>query len=472
MKASSIRWLVIGSLVCLFTTCKGDDGSAVDSAAFGGSGTTAIDEQTTAGSLVPSGGNATTGGNNAAGTQSMPLGSGGNQTDANIQPIDHCGNSEQDADETGVDCGGAACPSCNPDYLIGPPDSCQNQFYYQNCISGDSASECGGVCQPRNACENAPGKDGKIQGFACSRYMLFSPMMMQAAKDDARVLGWPNPEDPPFNYAVVGHDTNTTGIDQGMTGIQPCCECYQLVFDKPYNEGDAANNQSPVPKPLIVQTFNIGATTESFDIYMGAGGFGAFNGCMEDESFKSAAGFFLYDSYPTNGQANDGGIKFRRYDECRTSTSEKASTVASIGSDACQSTIADYCNQIDSTKSPILTSTTRDSCIKTNQVVSLYHQNWAVYAKRVSCPENLTRVTGCKLLPEAGLASVDANVTIASQAQSSGFLSGYHTTTMQDCCKPACAWSTKVGGTEGGKNADPQFESIYTCDDSDQPLTE
>jgi hypothetical protein len=461
-----MRLVVVGSLVCVLATC-GDSGSSP--AATAGSGGSRS-EESGIGGAGGSTGTSGTGGKLSSGNGSG--GGSGGQASGGAGAGTHCTNGKKDGDETDIDCGGADCPSCSADYKINPPDSCQNQYYYSKCKSGDASSECGGVCQPRNACENAPSKDGKIAGFACSRYMLFSPMMAQAVKDDARANGWPSSSDPPFNYAVVGHDTNTGGIDKAMTGTQPCCECYQLIFDKPFNEGDSANNQSPAPKPLIVQTFNIGATPDSFDIYMGAGGFGAFNGCMESATFKSAAGYFLYDSYPTDGQRNDGGVKFRRYEECRTATSEKASTPASISSAACQDKIAGFCNQANSTKSAILTHTTRDSCIKSNQLDSLYHQNWAVYAKRVGCPENLTRVTGCKLGPEAGLAKVDASITTATQAQSAGFLSGYHTTTMQDCCKPACGWSTKVGGTEGGKKADAQFESIYTCDNSDQPLTD
>jgi hypothetical protein len=324
------------------------------------------------------------------------------------------------------------------------------------------------VCQPRNACENAPSKDGTV-GFACSRYMLFSPMMLQAAKDDGATSGW-DASNPPFHYAAVGHDTNTNGIDKGMTGNQPCCECYQLVFDQPFNEGGAQNNQASPPKPLIVQTFNLGATTESFDIYMGAGGFGAFNGCM-DGTIKSSGGYALYDAYPADGQPGDGGVKFRRYDECRTAT-DKITTDAAIGSTVCQDKIAGLCRQVKSSKSAELASTTQDSCMRSNQVGTAYHQNWAVYAKRVECPENLTRVTGCKLAAESGLAKVDPKVTTVDQAKAAGFLTGYHTTTMQDCCKPACAWVEKVGGNEGQKKADPQFTNLYTCDANDRPLTQ
>lgn len=456
------------STIAVYSLTACDSGGGASPSA-GGNFSTGQAGDATNGSTSPNGGNgATTPANGAGGTSNT----GSDKTNGGGTTTNHCNNSTQDADETGIDCGGASCPSCNADYKINPPDSCQNQFYFENCTPGDASSKCGGVCQPRNACENAPSKDGKV-GFACSRYMMFSPMMIQAAKDDSTANGWPNASDPPFFYAVVGHDTNSGGIDQGMTGTQPCCECYQLVFTAPFNEGDAANNQSPVPKPLVVQVFNIGATTESFDLYMGAGGFGAFNACM-DGSIQSSAGYSLYDNYPTFGQSNDGGVKFRNQNltECRTSTNERASTPTSISSDACQNKIAEYCNQASSSKSASLTQTTRESCIRSNQLDTLYHQNWGVLAKRVECPTNLTRVTGCKLAPEPGLPKVDANVTTAAQAQSAGFLSGYHTTTMQDCCKPACSWIEKVGGKEANKKADSSFASFYACDANDQPMVE
>ncbi len=416
----------------------------------GGSSSSSSSESSGGSTSVSSGGTTGGGGSSSSSSSSAPP----------------CANGVQDPGETGIDCGGS-CPACPIVYKVNPPNQCQNRYFYSQCKKGDASTECGGVCQPRNACENASSKDGAI-GFACSRYMMFSPAMSQAAKDDGAANGW-DAENPPFLYAVAGHDTNKDGIDKGMAGYQPCCECYQLIFEQPFNEG-GASNQAPPPKPLIVQSFNIGATTESFDLYMGMGGFGAFNGCLEG-TIKSSAGNAQYDGYPADGQPGNGGVKFRSYDECK-SGNEKISNAEAIGSATCQDKIAGLCGEVKSTKSAELQSTTKDSCIKSNQVGTLYHQNWAVYAKRVECPENLTRVTGCKLAPEAGLAKVDAKVTTVEQAKAAGFLSGYHTTTMQDCCKPACSWVEKVGGDEGQKKVDAQFTNFYTCDANDKPMTE
>ncbi|HEX7599378.1 MAG TPA: hypothetical protein VF518_14270, partial [Polyangia bacterium] len=324
---------------------SGGSGGYSTNSSSGSAGGSAGSSSTAAGS---SGGSSSTsssgsssGGTSMAGSTSTggSAGAGGSSIGSS-SAVDPCSNGVQDSGETGVDCGGN-CPACPIVYKINPPNQCQNHYFYPNCKSGDASTECAGVCQPRNACENAPGKDGKIQGFACSRYMLFSPMMEQAAKDDGAKLGW-STSDSPFLYAVAGHDTNKDGIDKGMVGNQPCCECYQLIFDQPFNEG-GQSNQAPAPKPLVVQSFNIGATSDSFDLYMGAGGFGAFNGCMDNGTIKSSAGFTLYDSYPADGQPGNGGVKFRTYDECR-SGNEKITTADAVNSTPCQSKIAGFCN--------------------------------------------------------------------------------------------------------------------------------
>ena len=188
------------------------------------------------------------GGTSAASGGSMTSGGVSGGSSGTASTAAPCANGVQDPGETGIDCGGT-CPACPVVYKLNPPNQCQNQYFYPNCKSGDATTQCGGVCQPRNACENAPSKDGKV-GFACSRYMLFSPALLQAAKDDGAQNGW-DAGAPPFLYAVAGHDTNTGGIDQGMTGSLACCECYQLIFDQPFNEG-GQNNQAPAPGPLIV----------------------------------------------------------------------------------------------------------------------------------------------------------------------------------------------------------------------------
>ena len=140
-----------------------------------------------------------------------------------------------------------------------------------------------------------------------------------------------------------------------------------------------------------------------------------------------------------------------------------------VESDACQKKIEQLCNQALASGSDQITEDTRRSCIETNKVKSLYHQNWQVMAKRVRCPDNLTRVTGCRL-KEDNLPLPLPDVQTPADAKANGtFSDGYHTTTMQDCCKPTCAWADRVSGD--GLPADGEWNSFYSCDKNGKPIT-
>lgn len=343
-------------------------------------------------------------------------------------------------------------------YELPPPHDCHNRFFIDECDSGDPNSACGGLCQPVNACFEE-GKTGE-PGFICPRFMLFSDEMAQAAEDDAKNYGWSTDGESPFTYAVVGHDLDPgSALDSGVSG-NTCCQCYQLIPVAPEQQASTL----PLPKPMIVQSFNTGASTTTFDVFMGGGGLGAFDACTPT---GSAPGH-QYTSYPTEGQPFGGGIsavaQFGNGTACKDETS--AVTPATLSSAACQGLIADACSEIVAADSPEITELTQRSCVQSNQPESLYHQNIQVLAKRVACPTALTRVTGCQL--NGAAPAVDPAVLTAAQAQADGsFHGGYHTTTMQDCCKPTCAWSDNVTqATSGG------YDSFYTCHADGVPLTE
>jgi hypothetical protein len=326
------------------------------------------------------------------------------------------------------------------------------------------------VCTSPNACfdEGKPGDPG----FICPRYMLFADEMLQASKDDAARYGWG--AESPFTYAVVGHDTDGDANSVDDVGKTPCCQCYQLVPVLPENQVRDQNTQQPtisLPKPLIVQAFNTGATTKTFDIYMGGGGVGANNACGASLGVGNALDYY-YTAYPSSGQPSGGGVKavgeFGNGTACK--NQYNLVTEETVSSAACQSLIETSCNQIESATTAI-TESARRSCIDSNKADSLYHQNWTVYAKRVACPQALTEVTGCKL--QENLPAPDPNVTTAAAAAAdSSFKTGYSTTTMEDCCKPSCAWQDKVTGIEGGHTADGNYNSFYTCGKDGSPLTE
>jgi hypothetical protein len=354
-----------------------------------------------------------------------------------------------------------------PSYYLNPPNPCYNQFYVKDCIPGDPNSACGGECTVANSCSppEDPSKANRPKTFICPRFMLFSTEMMQAAKDDAALYGWEKNGEIPFNYAIVGHDPDdgTGGLDDTSSS---CCQCYQLVYETPETSSPKPP-ELPYPKPLIVQSFNTAASGPlGFDVFMGAGGYGAFNACYNDPAFNNTTKFneFIYDKYPYQNPGS-GGISFLRFPEC---IKGWPPTIDGVISEECQAKIKEMCDQALVNASEQITEDTRRSCIYCNRLESLYHQNWTVMVKRVRCPENLTRVTGCRLKEDKLPLPVPNVKTPADAIANGSFKSGYHTTTMQDCCKPTCAWADKV---EGYLPVDGQWNSFYSCDKNGKPFT-
>lgn len=351
--------------------------------------------------------------------------------------------------------GAATSPVGPGSYALPAPSECSNQWSVQGCKKGDASSTCGGVCAndygptSKNACES--GKAGVPVQYACPRHMLFSPEMAQAVKDDGY--------EGKFNYAIVGHDPDSANLDKGVPNS--CCQCYQLVYEKPTY---LANSTLTPPKPLIVQSANTAASGPTgFDVFMGAGGLGAFNACGAVDAKPLSEGNAMYTTYSGVGQAFSGGIK-PGPDSLKCNDASNNLTDALIAAASCQTKVTSACNEITA-ESAMVQETTRASCIQSNQATGYYHENWNVLAKRVACPEHLTQVTGCKP-DQSGVPAPLPEVQTAAQAATSGFSTGYHTTTMQDCCMPTCAWSNNVQvATIGGYN------SFYSCLADGSPVT-
>jgi hypothetical protein len=398
----------------LFAAAGGCVGNSGSTPGTGGGGATAG----TGGASSPgSGGNATggTGGTSGPGTGGSIAGRGGTGTGTGgtggASGSGTCTDGMQNGTETGVDCGGS-CAAC-PNYKIGNGPS-----------TGDTvASGC---------------NSGTAAAFMCVRDLLYSPEFKAAEADD-----FASPTNPQFVYGVAGHDKDGSGIDSSAAGGNACCQCYQLVFTT------TRDNVSGLatPKPMIVQAFNTGAGGgKNFDIYMGSGGEGANSaGCSRQ-----------YTAYPTIGQTGNGGIRALTVSQCAGSMGMVSA--ASVSASACQSAIGADCAMITASNASVQ-SATQDSCVESNQPQNLYHLNWNVMAKRIECPANLTRVTGCKLNSQ-GLPAADPTAVDMNSAQSKGFTSGYTTTTMQDCCRPTCAYKGNVTG------ADSTYKQYYTCDAS------
>ncbi|MGA7740988.1 MAG: hypothetical protein WBP56_07985 [Polyangia bacterium] len=344
-------------------------------------------------------------------------------------------------------------------YALDPPNQLINQFFIPGCQSGVATSPGGGVCTPgQNACEGT--KQGARINFLCPRFMLFSDEMVQAAADDGT---------PGLNYAVVGHDVDTGGIDGTVT--ISCCQCYQLVFSLPENVAQVGGNGAsaiPIPPPLVVQAFNTSAGGgKNFDVFMGAGGFGAFNACDPNASPASPSGKYFYTEFPPDGEPGSGGENAAtQIAGCK---ANGLVTTASLSSTTCQSAVATQCGKFNSA-SPTVTSESIHSCTQSNAANSYYHMNWQIYAKRVECPTHLMQVTGCELASQ-GLPAVNPAVTTPAQAAAdSSFKSGYTTTTMQDCCMPTCAWQNNVGGQNVPVVG--LYDSFYSCDQNGVPATQ
>jgi len=446
-------------------------------------GTTAMGGTTTSGSSGGqgvTGGTTATGGNPAVGGNSTTSPSGGNSS---IGGASIGGSSSAKGGDSGTG-GAGGTASAGVTYKLPPPDQCHDQDFIpydynakKGCLDGDATTDCGGKCTVANACTDPPGSKAHADyTFMCQRNLLFSPEMEQAAADDGNAG---------FHYAVVGHDVGDPGGIDG-NAQSACCQCYQLVYayPSPSNDRQVQVNPDnpnppasaiPVPPPLIAQAFNTGATPTTFDVYMPAGGLGANNACAQVGGAKSGSGLYMYTSYPADGQPSQGGVKpASLYQECKTNQSWV--TQATLTSAACVQKTADACNKIAS-NIPGLTQQGQSGCIKTNTIDTFYHLNWSVYVAKVECPENLTRVTGCKLAPQ-GLPAVKKDVKTAAQAakdpdfrsKTGGGSNMYETTTMEDCCRPSCSAITWT--TQKGLVTDPQYRAFYLCNANGVPYTQ
>ena len=383
---------------------SGTGGSAAGTGGTGTGGTTG--QGGSAGAKGGTGGSGTGG----IGTGGTSAGAGGTGT-GGATGAGSCLDDMQNGTETGVDCGGA-CGAC-PNYKLS---------------NGPNTGDTTG-----SGCNGGP-------AFMCVRDMVYSPEFKVAEADDFAMA-----TNPQFVYGVVGHDKDTGGLDT-ESGGNACCQCYQLIFTSP------RDNVSGVatPKPMIVQAFNTGAGGgKNFDIFMGDGGEGANTaGCNAQ----------YMNTYPSIGQPNNGGIRALTVSQCANNNMYSSSTIATM---SCQDAIASDCAMIKSSNMSVQSST-QGSCEETNQPQNLYPRYWMGIAKRIECPANLTRVSGCKLI-SLGLPAADPTAVDMNSAAGKGVSSGYTTTTMQDCCRPTCAYKGNVTGADG------TYKQYYTCDASGNP---
>ena len=474
------------------SSVAGNDGSATSGGSTATAGSTATGGSTSAGGSPSTGGTQPAGGAGASGGNTRTGGTTGTGGGSTTPSGGNTGAGGTTAGGGNAGAGGTAgiggavagASGTAVSYKLPPPDRCHDQDFIPydynaktGCLDGDTTTDCGGKCTVANACTDPPAsKPHADYTFMCQRNQLFSPEMEQAAADDGNTG---------FHYAVVGHDVGDPGGIDG-NAQSACCQCYQLVYayPSPSNDRQVQVNPDnpnppasaiPVPPPLIAQAFNPGATPTTFDVYMPAGGLGANNACAQVAGAKSQSGLYMYTSYPADGQPSQGGVKpASLYPECKTAVSWV--TEATLTSPACVQRTANACDQIAS-NIPGLTQQSESGCIKANTIDTFYHLNWSVYVAKVECPENLTRVTGCKLAPQ-GLPAVKKDVTTAAQAakdpdfrsKTGSSNNMYETTTMEDCCRPSCSSITWT--TQKGLVTDPQYRVFYLCNANGVPYTQ
>ena len=282
-----------------------------------------------------------------------------------------------------------------------------------------------------SACGNGWSQD---HGFACPHMMLLSNDMIQASIYDGL--------DADFLYAVAGSSSD-----------DDCGRCYQIQLL------DAERKWRPDFKQLIVQVINSGfdVMTGQMDIFMGAGGFGYFTACNSDCRFHACQGGTckgsMYDTpfeswdqahYNDPNACYSGGIKW--LDEANTSDSDSGDILTRLCSGLIGHEPQDPKDQI-----------TIDSCYRSN--AELYHQNFvSTRYTSIQCPAGLTMVTGLRRADDHQdmLAQPHPDNVLHKQCNGDRSQGHFCITTMQDCCKPSCAWSNKG-------NPDPQWSRVDTC---------
>jgi len=295
------------------------------------------------------------------------------------------------------------------------------------------AAEPATVCADNtpSACANGPGV-GPF-GYACPAMMMLTDVMVHAAREDGLEAD--------FVYAVAGSATD-----------ESCGKCFQVQLL------DAEREWRPDFKQLVVQVINSGfdVMPYQFDLFMGAGGFGYFTACNSDCTQRAcqggpcAQGMFrgtfrqwVDAEYDDPNLCYSGGIKWLN----RTSIARLWGLCSALdGSPA----------RMNQTNASIHL---RDSCFRTNR--QLYHQNFvATRSSPVRCPPALTRVTGLRRTDDASLPAPAATLPLPNTCQGARDQGHYCITTMQDCCKPSCAWSGKIPGNA----LDPLRACVRTCD--------
>lgn len=277
----------------------------------------------------------------------------------------------------------------------------------------------GNLPRPRNyvnkneiysSCGNNP--NYKEYGFMCPHLLMLTDDMVLACKYDNNFNN--------FHYAVAG------GYNDNE-----CGKCYQIQLIKGENEDKLPKKQ------LIIQVINSGfdVNQNQWDILMGGGGFGYFTSCNSD----------CNSMYCLGGPCND--YLYQSIFDDWVKLKGKSSPYCYLGTDynldlSNHTLVYKLCENLVSTPERMMDNMTIDSCYRS--YVENFHQNFIhTKFKQVQCPEGLYRLTG--LRRQDDLKFDLPNITHELDGECIGNIAEnkFCITTMQDCCKPSCAWNYK-----------------------------
>lgn len=277
------------------------------------------------------------------------------------------------------------CPNTT-DYCEANQNQCENDCGGQWCPNGPKPSGAG--YNTNSVCSEGP--DATDLAYACMDWNVGSAAMLAAASS-----------------AGVG-DTHFFGVGSFGGDASNMGKCYEIQI-------------SGASKLGLFQVVNQGGDVRSgqFDLQMGGGGFGVFNGCV-DPTTQGAPGMFAGNS--ANWGPQYGGWR-NRADCSQLPKQPRTLSVLPSGEPTLPTLCElgfDYGVRIEGGENPKLDK-----------------------ISRVACPASLVKQTG--------LDRTDFNPN-EPEVHTNGLL-----TRMMDCCKPSAGW---IGNSP---NADPKHPAVIPC---------
>jgi hypothetical protein len=331
---------------------------------------------------------------------------------------------------------------------------CYQIEYTPNCGIANKGKICGEGCtspyncypSQKDICNSSTGK--------CTKYPK-TPLIVQSFNTgiDCSMSQYP------CNFTK---DSNCQETIQQCSddSKDPSCSNEKYKFNKTTNIWETCTGTA---KDDCARRKFVGKTTKlqddggQFDIYMGFGGFGAFDGCTDKSPTQK--GFYggKVKDWPGYPDTRFGGAVNKQ--QC-----EDIKKVSGFRGDS-----SDWNN----TEGINFGEELINSCKLAFSDDNPYHGNWAIKYKEVECPDNLIKTTGLALKNRSigidGKKLDKPSINLLNNGANNGF-----TSSMMDCCKPSCAWQDmykQVTCSPNNNQIDTNWRSIYTVDHDGNRMT-